>query len=95
MKSSLKKLRHRSYNIKIYYKVILILIILIIVNFLPKISYADEYHTCKLNSNYKINKITVKIKKNKKWIKNNIKILISNTRTIPKKLRIYINLTIA
>lgn len=84
MRSQLKRLRHKSYNLGEHYKVILVLIILIIINLFPKNLYGDEYHTCKLSEN---DKIEIKINKNKKWIQNNIKILISNTRIIPKKLR--------
>ena len=87
MRSQLKKLRHRSYNLRAHYKIILFLIILIIINLLPKNLYGDEFINCKLNNNQKIDKIEIEIYKNKKWIENNIKILISNTRTIPKKLR--------
>ena len=69
---------------KTTYKIVKILLIIIIINFLPNILFAEKNTTCKKN---KIEKIIVEIYKNKKWIKNSIQILISNTRTIPKKLK--------
>lgn len=79
-------MKHNSYKKK--YKVIKILLTLIILlSFSPKILYAKNNVTCKLNEKNQIEKITVKVYKNKNWTKNNIRILISNTRTIPKKLR--------
>ena len=79
-------MKHNSYKKK--YKVIKILLTLIILlSFSPKILHAKNNVTCKLNEENQIEKITVKVYKNKNWTKNNIRILISNTRTIPKKLR--------
>ena len=79
-------MKHNSYKKK--YKVIKILLTLIILlSFSPKILHAKNNVTCKLSEENQIEKITVKVYKNKNWTKNNIRILISNTRTIPKKLR--------
>jgi len=70
------------------YKVIKILLFLIIIfNSLPKTLYAEKNTTCKQNEEHKIEKLIVEIYKNKNWTKNNIQILIGNTRTIPKKLK--------
>lgn len=70
------------------YKIIKIFIfILILSNFFAKISYADENIACKENKEKKIVKIIVEINNYKSWTKNNIKILIGNTRNIPSKLK--------
>ena len=73
---------------KATYRVIKILLTLIVLlSFFPKILHAEKNVACKINSGNQIEKIIVKAYKNKNWTKNNIKILISNTRTIPKDLR--------
>ena len=54
---------------------------------MPNILHAKKNITCKQNQENHIEKIIVEIYKDRSWTKNNIKILISNTRTIPKKLR--------
>jgi len=85
-KNLLKKLKYNLY--KTTYKLIKFLfVILIISSFLPKILYAEKNITCKQNEENQIEKIIVEIYKDRSWTKNNIKILIANTRTIPKKLR--------
>ena len=85
-KNLLKKLKYSLY--KRTYKIIkFLLVILIISNFLPITLYAEKNITCKQNEESQIEKIVVKIYNDRGWTKNNIKILISNTRTIPKKLR--------
>jgi len=73
---------------KATYRVIkFILTVLIILSFSSKITQASENITCKQDKENHIEKITVKIYKDRSWTKNNIKILISNTRNIPKNLR--------
>lgn len=76
-------MKYSSY--RLIYKVIkILLIITIFYNFLSNTTRADENITCKEK---KIEKIIVEIDKYKSWTKNNIKIIISNTRTIPKELK--------
>ena len=85
-KNLLKKLKYNLY--KRTYKIIKILLVtLIFFIFLPNILHAKKNITCKQNQENHIEKIIVEIYKDRSWTKNNIKILISNTRTIPKKLR--------
>jgi hypothetical protein len=73
---------------KATYRVIKILLtVLIIFSFSPKITLSSENISCKQDKENHIENITVKIYKDRNWTKNNIKILISNTRTIPKDLR--------
>jgi hypothetical protein len=73
---------------KLVNKIIKITIfILILLNFFTKISYADENISCEKNKEKKIVKIIVEINNFKSWTKNNIKILIGNTRNIPSKLK--------
>ena len=68
-------MKHNSYKKK--YKVIKILLTLIILlSFSPKILHAKNNVTCKLNEENQIEKVTVKVYKNKNWTKNNIRILI-------------------
>jgi len=86
MKNKLRKLKYSLY--KTTNKVIkFLLTVLIVSSFLPKIIYAKKNITCKQDKENYIEKITVEIYNDRKWTKNNIKILISNTRTIPKNLR--------
>lgn len=51
------------------------------------LSFAEENTSCKFNFDNKIEKIKININKNKQWTKNNIKILISNTKIIPEKFK--------
>jgi len=86
MKNKLRKLKYSLY--KTINKVIkFLLTVLILSCFVPKILYAEKNVTCKQDKENVIEKITVEIYEDRKWTKNNIKILISNTRTIPKNLR--------
>jgi hypothetical protein len=84
-------LKFKLYNI-IYYKYIkLILIILFFISFSQN-SYAGQNNSChkisfKKNDNFSIDEFKVEIDKNKKWTKNNIKILIDNSRIIPQKYK--------
>ncbi|MDC1049481.1 hypothetical protein OAQ73_01650 [Candidatus Pelagibacter sp.] len=79
MKCNLFRLVHRIIKI--------LFIILTASNFFVNISYSDENITCKQSKKNKIEKIIVEINKHKLWTKNNIQILISNTRTIPAKFK--------
>ena len=86
MKNLLKKLKYSSYRSA--YKVIKILLFITLsYNFFFNTSLAAENITCNETEENKIEKVIVKIYKYKAWTKNNIEILISNTRTIPKKLK--------
>ncbi len=61
--------------------------ILILSILLSNKSFSENNISCKVDEEHKIKVINIKINKNKNWIKNNIKILISNTKIIPKKLK--------
>jgi len=71
-------------------------IFLTILLFLENYSFADIEPYCLGNFNqenlkkidqFKVKEIKISVNKYKKWQKNNIKILIGNTRIIPKKLK--------
>lgn len=86
MKNKLRKLKYSLYRTT--NKVIkFLLTVLIFSSFIQNIVYAEKNVTCKQDKENEIEKVTVEIYKDRKWTKNNIKILISNTRTIPKNLR--------
>jgi hypothetical protein len=68
-------------------KLFFIFYILYLSIFLSNKSLSENNISCKIDENHKIKVINVKINKNKSWTQNNIKILISNTKIIPKKLK--------
>ena len=63
------------------------IIFLILFLSLFNLSYAENNISCVVDFENKIKKIRIKIDKNKNWTENNIKILISNTKIIPKKFK--------
>ena len=85
MRNQLKKLKHKYYNLVSNCKVLSILFI--IINLITVNSYANEYKSCEVKDKFKIKRLDILIDQNRKWIKNNTRILVSNTRNIPKKLR--------
>ena len=85
MRNQLKKLKHKYYNLVSNCKVLSILFI--IINLITVNSYANEYKSCEVNDKFKIKRLDIHIDQNRKWVKNNTRILVSNTRNIPKKLR--------
>ena len=77
-------MKHKYYK---KLKLFLIFYILIFPIFLSNKLFAENNISCKVDESHKIKVINIKINKNKKWTQNNIKILISNTKIIPKKLK--------
>ena len=78
-------MKHKYYNLVSNCKVLSILFI--IINLITVNSYANEYKSCEVNDKFKIKRLDIHIDQNRKWVKNNTRILVSNTRNIPKKLR--------